>query len=92
MASWKDRNSETCMGCVYAPVNVGSEKGKEDMKKFWNYVNECLMDIGRGSIIVLIGDMNGRIVNKEMVGVAGKGEYRGMASQTLHFVLFGCLL
>ena len=34
--------------CLYAPVNARRGKGKEDMKKFWNYENECLMEAGRG--------------------------------------------
>ena len=42
------------------------------MKKFWSDVNECLMKIGRGSMIVLIGNMNGRVGNNEITGVAGK--------------------
>ena len=49
--------------CVYALINVRSRKGKEEMKKFWNYVNECLMEIGRGCRIVFIGDMNRRVGN-----------------------------
>ena len=48
--------------CVYALVNVRSKKGKEEIK-FWNYMNECLMKIGRWSRIVLIGDMNGKVGN-----------------------------
>ena len=41
------------------------------MRKFWNYVNECLMEDGRGSRIVLIGDINGRVGSSEyqMCGV-----------------------
>ena len=31
------------------------------MRKFWNYVNDCQMKIKRGSRIVLIGDLNGRL-------------------------------
>ena len=31
------------------------------MRKFWNYVTECMMKIGRGSRIVLIGDRNIKI-------------------------------
>ena len=73
VASWNGRNSKICMDvCVYAPVNAKSGKGKEEMTKFWNYVNECLMEIERGSRIVLIGNMNGRIGNKEMAEVVVK--------------------
>ena len=52
--------------CLYATVNVRNRKGKEEMRTFWNYVNECLAEIRRGRRIVLIGDMNGRVANKEI--------------------------
>ena len=45
--------------CVYAPANARSGKRKEEVRKFWNYVIECLMKFGRVSRIVLIGGMNG---------------------------------
>ena len=38
--------------------NVRSGKGREEMRKFWSDVNECLMEIGRENRIILIGDMN----------------------------------
>ena len=41
------------------------------MTKLWNDVNECLMEIGSGSRIVLIGDMNGRVGSSEVAGVVG---------------------
>ena len=31
--------------CVYEPIDPKSRKGREDIKKFWNYVNEFLMEI-----------------------------------------------
>ena len=31
------------------------------MRKFWKDVIECLMEIGRGSTIVLIEDLNGMV-------------------------------
>ena len=43
------------------------------MRKFWNYVSECLSEIGRGSRIVLIGDINGRVENSN--GVNENDEY-----------------
>ena len=57
---------------LYAPVNVKSRKRREEMKKFWNYVNECLMEIETVSRIVLIEDMNGRVGSSEVAGVVGK--------------------
>ena len=47
-------------------------KGKKEMRKFWNDVNECLIEMGRENKKVLIGDMNGKVGNKKMAGVVGK--------------------
>ena len=48
-----------------------AEKG-EEMKKFWNYVNEYMMKIGKGIRIVLIADMNGRIGRNKVTSMMGK--------------------
>ena len=53
---------------VSAPINERCGKGRE-VRKFWNDVNACMMKIGRGSRIVLIGDMNGRVGSNEIPGV-----------------------
>ena len=45
---------------MYTPVNVRNGKGRDEMK-FWNDVNECLIEIRRGSRIALLVDMNGRL-------------------------------
>ena len=42
------------------------------MSKFWNYVNECLMEIGSGSRIVLSEDMNEKVGSKGITSVVGK--------------------
>ncbi len=34
--------------CVYAPVNSSSGRGREEMRKFWNDVNECLRSLKGG--------------------------------------------
>ena len=57
--------------CVYGPVNTRNGKGRE-MKKFWIDVNKHLMEIGRGSRIVLIGYMKERVGSSEVAGVMGK--------------------
>ena len=61
---------------VYAPVNV--RNGKKREMKFWNDVNECLIEIGRGSRIVSIADINGRVENSEGAGVLGKRDVDGV--------------
>ena len=48
------------------------------MRKFSNYVYEYLTDIARGNIIVLIGDMNGRIGNNEITCVVRKWSVDGV--------------
>ncbi len=58
--------------CVYAPVNARNGKGREEMRKFWNDVNECLRKIVGGKRVVLIRDMNGRVGNSEVAGVVRK--------------------
>ena len=57
---------------MYAPVNVSNGKGREEMRKFWNDVDECLGRFERGSRIVLMGDMNGRVGRNEIAGVVGE--------------------
>ena len=58
--------------CVYAPVSVSNGRGREEMRKFCNDVNDCLRSLERGSKIVLMGDMNGRVGSTEIAGVVGK--------------------
>ncbi len=58
--------------CVYALVNVSNGRGREEMRKFWDDVNECLNSFERGSRIVLMGDMNGKVGRNEVTGVVGK--------------------
>ncbi len=58
--------------CVYVPVNVSNGRGREEMRKFWDDVNECLKRFERGSRIVLMGDMNGKVGDSEAARVVGK--------------------
>lgn len=53
--------------CVYAPVNVTNGRW-EEMRKFWNDVNECLRKLEGGRMIVFMGDMNGKVQNGEVMG------------------------
>ncbi len=57
---------------VYATVNVTNGREREEMRKFWNDVNEGLRSFDRGSRIELMVDMNGRVGRKEIAGVVGK--------------------
>ena len=57
---------------MYVPVNVSNGKGREEMWRFWKYMNECLRSFRR-SRIMLIGDMNRRVCSNEVAGVVGRG-------------------
>ena len=72
--------------CVYAPVNVVNGRGREEMRKFWNDVNECLRSFNRGTRIVLIGDMNGRVGSNEIAEVVGKWGVDGINENGEHLV------
>ncbi len=72
--------------CVYAPVNSSNGRGKEEMRKFWNDVNECLRSFERGNRIVLMGDMNGRVGRNEIAGVVGKWGLDGINEIGKHVV------
>ena len=72
--------------CVYAPVNARSGKGREEMRKFWYNLNECLRRFERGRKIVLMGDMNGRVGSSEVAGVVGKWGVEGVNENGEHLV------
>ena len=55
--------------CLYAPVNPRNRKEKEEMRKFWNYVHECPMEIEKSRIVLLIVDMNEKVTYKEIAGL-----------------------
>ncbi len=58
--------------CIYALVNVKSGKGREEMREFGDEINDCLGMFEKGRRMVVLGDMNGRVGNSELVGVVGK--------------------
>ena len=57
---------------VYAPVNMKTKKGKSEMKKFWNELNECLKMFEPERKVFVMGDMNARVGCEEVDGVVGK--------------------
>ena len=71
---------------MYAPVNVSNGRGREEMRKFWNDVNECLRSFDTGSRIVLLGDMNGRVGSSEIAGLVGKWGVDGVNENGEHLV------
>ena len=51
---------------------VCTRKYEKRKRERGNDVNECLMEIERGSRIVLIGYVNGRVGRREVADVVGK--------------------
>ncbi len=71
---------------IYVPVNVKSGKGREEIREFWDEVNDCLEMFEEGRRIVVFGDMNGRVRNTELAGVLGKWGVEGVNENGLHLV------
>lgn len=63
--------------CVYAPVNEASRKGRNEMKKFWEELGECLKIFENSRRIFLIGDMNAKVGGEETGCMVGKGRVDG---------------
>ncbi len=72
--------------CVYVPVNSSNGRGREEMRKFWNDVNECLRSFERGSRMVLMDDMNERVGRNEIAGVVRKWDVDGINENGKHLV------
>ena len=64
--------------CVYAPVNMKTTKGKEEMKKFWKNLNECLSEFESERKVIVMGDMNAKVGCEEIEGIVGKWGVPGM--------------
>lgn len=75
-----------------APVSLNNGRGREKMK-LWNDVNKYLRSFKKGSRIVLIRYMNGRVGSNEVAGVVGKSGIDGINQNGEHLVhimgLFG---
>ena len=50
------------MVCVYAPVIVRAVKGKTEIMKFFNDLNECIMNFKKGRKVIVMGDMNAKYI------------------------------
>lgn len=47
-------------------LNVMNERGREEMRKLLNYVNNCLRNFKEERGVELMEDMNGNVRNKEV--------------------------
>ena len=52
--------------CVYGP---GMEKSANERESFWKNLNECIAGFGEDDKIVVLGDMNARVGDREREGV-----------------------
>ena len=55
--------------CVYGP---GMEKSANERESFWENLNECIAGFGEDDKIVVLGDMNAKVGDREREGVVGK--------------------
>ena len=58
--------------CVYAPVNLKTVKGKKEMEKFWNELNDCINGFEEGRKVIVMGDMNAKVGDECVEDVVGK--------------------
>lgn len=47
--------------CVYASMNVRNGRGREEVRKFWNDMDECLRRFESWIRVVLNRDNSGRV-------------------------------
>ena len=60
---------------AYGP---GSERSEQERDVFWEELNECLRGFDSNESIVLMGDLNARVGDREIDGVTGKFGVQGI--------------
>ena len=60
---------------VYGP---GMERSENERDTFWECFNDCINGFSESERIVLLGDMNAKVVNREVYRVAGKYSVPGV--------------
>ncbi len=63
---------------MYAPVNEKGMRGKMKLEKFWEDLVQVLKKFENVRRVFLLGDMNARVGNTEIVGVVGKYGVEGV--------------
>ena len=71
---------------AYAPVNVTSGKGKEEMRKFWSDLNECGKELQEKGKIIILGDMNAKVGNVSREKIVGQHGAEGVNENGDHLV------
>ena len=54
---------------AYGP---GSERSADEREDFWTDLADCVEVVGKGCSVVVMGDLNARVGNEEVVNVVGK--------------------
>ena len=54
---------------AYGP---GSERTEEERNEFWNDLTNCVEDLSRRNCVIVLGDLNARVGDREVEGVVGK--------------------
>ena len=54
---------------AYGP---GSERSAEEREEFWNEISRCVEDLKRRNYVIVLGDLNAKVGNREVAGVTGK--------------------
>ena len=65
------RLGKECWAFVSA-YGPGSEKNEEIRNNFWNELTSCVEDLSRRNYVVVLGDLNARVGDREVEGVLGK--------------------
>ena len=60
---------------VYAP---GMKKKKDERERFWARLNECLVGFGSNERVIVLGDMNAKVGDRENDGKVGRFGIPGM--------------
>ena len=81
VVEWKEMSSrlmwvrvrlgKECWAFVSA-YGPGSEKNEEVRNNFWNELTSCVEDLSRRNYVVVLGDLNARVGEREVEGVLGK--------------------
>ena len=54
---------------VYGP---GMEKNENERERFWESLNECISGFSEGERVIVLGDLNAKVGEREIDGVVGK--------------------
>ncbi len=60
--------------CVHDPVIDKGRKGMSAMKRFWEVFGQCLKSFESERRILVLGNMNAKVVNREIGGLNGVNE------------------